>query len=306
MSNYRGIAKLSFVPKLFESLICEHISFFTKSLIPFTQHGFTKGRSTTTNLLEFTAHTLNAMEMGKQVDTFYADFSKAFDRIDHVLLCGKLTNLGFPSFWVEWIYSYLTHRKQRVMIDGISLREIEVPSGVPQGSHLGPLISDIGMYVRQSQLLLYADDCQLYRNITSLSDCVELQNDISNINLWATKNHLQLNIKKCHICSFHRSKNHIKFQYSIVNDILERPELISDLGVTFDPKISLIPHINKLIAKARSRLGFVIRCSRLFRDLYTSKSLYCALIRSVLEYASIIWSPSYAIHIFIVCIHRMH
>lgn len=302
VSNYRGIAKLSFIPKLFESLVCEHISFYSKSLIPHTQHGFVKGRSTATNLLEFTTFTTNAVERGHQVDTFYADFSKAFDRIDHNLLCRKLAFSGFPSLWVNWIYSYLVNRKQRVVIEDRISREIEVLSGVPQGSHLGPLlfiifISDIDQKINNSQILLYADDCKLFKNISSHSDCAKLQDDISEVYRWATTNNLQLNIKKCNIYSFHRARNSLSYDYSLGGDILQRPELIADLGVTYDAKISFIPHMNKVIAKARAKMGFVIRNSKQFKDPYTLKTLYCSLIRSVLEYSSTIWSPSYAIHI---------
>lgn len=302
VSNYRGIAKLSFVPKLFESMVCDHITFFTKSLIPLNQHGFVKGRSTSSNLLEFTTNVANSLERSQQMDTFYADFSKAFDRIDHNLLSQKLLDFGFPSFWVDWIRSYLMGRKQRVIIDGFTSREIEVLSGVPQGSHLGPLlfvifISDIGLYVKNSQILLYADDCKLFKTISSHTDCVALQDDITEIYRWATLNNLQLNIKKCNIFSFYRIRNVFMHDYTIGEDVLLRPDVISDLGVIFDTKISFNPHINSLIAKARSRMGFVIRSSRQFKDPYTLKALYCSLIRSVLEYGSIIWSPSYAIHI---------
>lgn len=152
-------------------------------------------------------------------------------------------------------------------------------------------------YVNNSSCLLYADDCKLYRIISSRDDCVKLQEDISAIHQWARANGLQLNVKKCHIFSFSRTQNPISFQYSIGNDSLPRPESISDLGVTFDSRATFIPHINKLIAKTMARLGFILRSSRQFRDPYTIKSLYCSLVRSMLEYASIIWSPSYAIHI---------
>lgn len=261
-----------------------------------------KGRSTTTNLLEFTTNVAYSLEKGQQIDTFYADFSKAFDRIDHNLLSQKLSNFGFPSFWVDWIRSYLMGRKQRVIIDGQTSREIEVLSGVPQGSHLGPLlfvifISDIGLYVKNSRILLYADDCKLSKTISSLADCAALQDDISGICRWSSLNNLQLNIKKCNIYSFYRIRNSFMYDYKIDDVVLSRPDLISDLGVIYDTKISFIPHINALIAKARSRMGFVIRSSRQFKDPYTLKTLYCSLIRSVLEYGSIIWSPSYAIHI---------
>jgi hypothetical protein len=59
------------------------------------QHGFFKGRSFVTNLIELTSYVLNCMENGVQVDAIYTDFSKAFDMVSHRLLLRKLAKLGF-------------------------------------------------------------------------------------------------------------------------------------------------------------------------------------------------------------------
>ena len=61
-----------------------------KNQITENQHGFFKGRSTTTNLIEFVTVTINAMDRGNFVQAIYTDFSKAFDRIDIPLLIFKL------------------------------------------------------------------------------------------------------------------------------------------------------------------------------------------------------------------------
>ncbi len=82
ISNYRGIAIPSCIPKLFEAIINKELFHQMKNRIIPTQHGFFKGRSTTTNLLEFINFSLNAMDKGNYVETLYTDFSKGFDRID--------------------------------------------------------------------------------------------------------------------------------------------------------------------------------------------------------------------------------
>ena len=58
------------------------------------QHAYREGLSTATNLLEFTSHALNQMEMGNQVDALYMDFSNAFDTLDHQKLVLKLGAYG--------------------------------------------------------------------------------------------------------------------------------------------------------------------------------------------------------------------
>jgi hypothetical protein len=56
------------------------IFFFVKSSFMSARHGFFKGRSFVTNLMEFTSYVLNCMENGVQVDAIYTDFFKAFDK----------------------------------------------------------------------------------------------------------------------------------------------------------------------------------------------------------------------------------
>ena len=69
----------------------------------------------------------------------YTDFSKAFDRIDHRILLAKLSELGFSDALVSFFRSYLTDRFQFVTYNCFKSSLYEIPSGVPQGSNLGPL-----------------------------------------------------------------------------------------------------------------------------------------------------------------------
>ena len=69
-----------------------------------------------------------------------------------------------------------------------------------------------------------------------------------------------------------------------------------DLGVLFDIKLSFIDHISIVIGKAGAVLGFVKRWAKEFIDPYITKLLYVSLVRSILEYASIIWNPYYRCH----------
>ena len=73
--------------------------------------------------------------------------------------------------------------------------------------------------------------------------------------------------------------------------------MICDLGVIFDSKLSFSHHIQFISEAAYKSLGFVIRNGREFGDVETLKTLYLSYCRSRMEYASIIWSPIYNIHI---------
>lgn len=133
--------------------------------------------------------------------------------------------------------------------------------------------------------------------IHSLDDCLLLQADIHLLVEWCTANGLPLNEKKCQVLSFHRTKSVITFDYEILGNKLSRPIEIRDLGVIFDPTLSFTRHIDTIIGKSMALMGFVIRSSKEFIDPYTTKSLYCSIVRSTLEYASVLWAPSYPIHI---------
>ena len=67
------------------------------SIISPYQHGFLKGKSTCTNLLEFVNKTIHGFVNSMQTDTIYTDFSKAFDTVNHDMLLMKLNNIGLPS-----------------------------------------------------------------------------------------------------------------------------------------------------------------------------------------------------------------
>jgi hypothetical protein len=118
------------------------IIFFFRSnlLLCLLNTEFFKGRSTVTNLIEFTSYVLNCMENGAQVDAIYTDFSKAFYKVSHRLLLRKLAKLGFSRNFLAWIRSYLIGREQFVKASGSKSRKFSVRSGVPQGSHLRPLL----------------------------------------------------------------------------------------------------------------------------------------------------------------------
>jgi hypothetical protein len=94
---YRGIAILSALPKLFELLVFESLFLHLKSSIAVVQDGFFKGRSAFSNLMVFASLCIRRMEEGIQMDAIYIDFSKAFDRINHLILLAKLRNYGIVS-----------------------------------------------------------------------------------------------------------------------------------------------------------------------------------------------------------------
>lgn len=166
---------------------------------------------------------------------------------------------------------------------------------------MGPLlftifINDICQTIN-CRLLLYADDCKLFRRVDNLLDCKLIQNDLHEIQRWCDENCLPLNINKCKCMSFTRKKELIEFHYEIDNILLEKCVTFKDLGVTFDSKLSFVYHVSMVTAAAYKNLGFIIRNTKFFSDINSLKLLFNAFVRSKLEYASIVWSPGYDQHI---------
>lgn len=186
LSNYRPISMTSVSCKLLEHIVSNHITNHLEAnnlLTPF-QHGFRKGYSTITQLVSTVHDNAASLDKSGQNDVIFLDFSKAFDRAPHGKLLIKLQRLGIEPIVIKWIKSYLANRKQFVAMGDSVSSTLSVNSGVPQGSALGPLlfliyINDIVNVVRLS-----ADDCILYKEITSVHDQNILQQSLSSIVDW--------------------------------------------------------------------------------------------------------------------------
>ena len=159
------------------------------NLIGNSQHGFRKQRSCLTNLLEFLDDVNSYIDQGIPVDVVYLDFAKAFDKVPHKRLIFKLRKLSINEKIVRWIESWLSGRRQRVVIEGIESGWEEVWSGVPQGSVLGPIlfiafINDIDENVL-SRVLKFADDTKLLSRADSVEGVERLQEDVKVLFKWS-------------------------------------------------------------------------------------------------------------------------
>ena len=108
------------VSKVLETLVRDASldRLYSKKLIRETQHGFTKGRSCLTNLLQFLEEVTKYVDEGNPADVLYLDFSKAFDKVPHKRIVEKVKAHGIGSNIWRWIKAWLSDGRQRVVING--------------------------------------------------------------------------------------------------------------------------------------------------------------------------------------------
>ena len=149
--------------RIIRDAVIQHMN--TNNLFSSAQHGFIKGKSCTTQLLEFLEDVSQALDEGEDVDVIL-DFKKTFEKVPHRRFLVKLQGYGIQGKVQDWIQEFLTERKQRVVINGSESEWSDVTSGIPQGSVLGPTlflvyINDMPDVIN-ALIKLFADDAEVY------------------------------------------------------------------------------------------------------------------------------------------------
>ena len=162
--------------------------------------------------------------------------SKAFDKVDHTKLLGRLHQYGITGKLHNWFRSYLQECKQQVTVLGATSRELPVTSGVPQGSLLGPIlfllfVDDLPNTVKTSRVACYADDTKIFKSIDSITDCNALQSDLNDLVSWSESSGLIFNQSKCKYQCITRKTSPVQPTYNINETPLESCDTEKDLGV---------------------------------------------------------------------------
>ena len=208
VSNYRPISLLCIASKIMERIIHEEMTLKVIHLVNRRQHGFLPNKSCATNLVQLMDDVSQSLHKNIGTDIIYFDFAKAFDTVNHDIILHKLKlKFKIDGRLLKFLQDYLKNRKQRVVLDNTVSDILDVHSGVPQGSILGPLlfilfINDIYDRINPNTgISLYADDTKIWKPISSEQDCVTLQTDINRLQERCTDNKMSFNINKCHALS---------------------------------------------------------------------------------------------------------
>jgi hypothetical protein len=297
--NYRPISLTCVACKVFETVVKATIIHYLNSnhVLSDMQHGFLSRKSTCTNLLESVNDwTINLMN-GSLTRVVYIDFRKAFDSCSHSKLLFKLSHYGIRGKLLGVIQSFLSNRSQKVVIDGISSKDIDIVSGVPQGSVLGPIlfivfINDLAeIFTDNVAINCFADDAKLFTELKSMSDWDDMKHCLDNLKNWADSWQLQISYKKCAQLDISSARIVSSFpQNTIGEEPICKILCTTDLGVTVDNNLNFSTHIATMVSKAKQRIGLLFRAfkSRVLNFLLIGFKSY---ILPLVSYCSPVWSP---------------
>lgn len=213
----------------------------------------------------------------------FCDISKGFDRVWHKGLLFKVQNVGISGCLLQWFSSYLSGRKQRVVIPNASSDWANIQAGVPQGSILGPLlfllyINNIVVNIK-TNVRLFADDTSLNLIVEDPNETTTiLNNDLETIYKWADTWLVKFNPFKS--VSFLLSrKNSANIHQPLVmnNEYIKEVTHHKHLGLFLSNDGTWHEHIDYITSKAWQRVN-IMRKLKFLLDRESLQIIYTSLI----------------------------
>ena len=174
------------------------------------------------------------------------DFSAAFDRVNHQGILYKLCSMGILGSVLSILTQFLSDRSQHVMVDGCRSKLVNVVSGVPQVSVLGPLLfllyTSEPFSIMENKLIGYVDDSTLVAVVPSpglrVAVAESLSSDLVKINEWCDLWQIKLNASKTKtmIVSRSRTMHPQSPALTIGGTVVKESDDLVILVVTFDSK----------------------------------------------------------------------
>ena len=297
ISQYRPINVCTSFSKIFERYNLNSMLKHTNQILSKHITAYRKGHSCQHVLLKLTEDWRKHIDENKIVGGLLMDLSKAFDCLPHELLIAKLEAYGFDKRTLNMFYSYLKNRKQSVKINGILSDFLEILSGVPQGSILGPILFNIfindfiyHMEKTETGILNFADDNTLSACASTITELKQiLENAAKEALKWLDSNEMIANPDKFKVIVL--KKPSIKtdnISITVGNQQIKPDASVKLLGVDIDDKLNFKKHIKHLCKTAGAKLNAIKRL-RIYLDNKERELLVEAHVISQFNYSTTVW-----------------
>lgn len=294
--NYRPVSMLSIISKILENSVSVQLNKYVtdNNILYKFQSGFRGSFSTDTCLIYLQDHIKKQISSGLYTGMVLLDIQKAFDSVDHSILCKKLSAIGVGS--TAWFHSYLSQRRQIVNLDGVESDPMELICGVPQGSILGPLlflcyVNDMPNSVN-CMMFQYADDSVLIVSGKDPKDIgISLSKNLESCNRWLIDNKLSLHMGKTELIMFgskRKLRNLRDFSITCDGQEIKASTSVKYLGLELDQHLAGENIVLDIIKKVNSRLSFLYRQAN-YLNQKTKRTLCSALIFCLFDYSISSW-----------------
>ena len=287
--SFRPITISSYVGKVLERILENRIRDFIeeKSILPNSQYGFRKNRSTSTYLTNMIATIQHQVKTKHSVSGLFLDLQKAFDSVWHKGLLFRLAECGLSGRILETISQFLYSRTVQIQVNDHLSDQKPCPLGLPQGSVLSPLL--FILYTRDlleevnGLKLQFADDCSIIswaKDDKSLQE--EMNNNGASLSSWLNKWRMSANCQKTDVLIFNGQIN----PPAIQGEMVQQATKTKVLGVIIEGNMSFKIQLEEAKSKAsrkwnmlKSHIGAgmsMLATRKLLTTVIISKACYCA------------------------------